>query len=341
MQAVTRLTSLSRLIDHRPAAAVAVAVALIAAASACEPLGVGLPSTLELERGAVDALNSAASFEVAGSYEVSGVPWSIDLELTRPQTEHLLVSQGTTQLEAVVVGSTAYFRSRQFLTEHLGSASAARSVVNEAGGAWWVGSAADLPGVPDFTDGTRLRADFLGPAATQRLDHVSTDGVDTADFAGPRAEVYIAESAPHRVVRLRIKRHAIVDGISGGDMHYSNYGKDFATSTPQDVIDFSNLSTLPPEYTVVSVDTSGCGTPCSVSAVVKNLGGRQGGQGPSSVTFTMTDSALGASLGTCTAQIEPDVAYNATVTVFCTIMVSRGSFNAATVTATPYNPGHA
>jgi len=330
-------------IATRPARLIAVVgagAALLTAASACEPLGLGLPTTLELESGAGDGLDAAKSFEVAGSYVVSGVPWSIDLQLVRPQTEHLLVNQGTTQLEAVVVGSQAYFRSRKFLSEHLGDASAARTVVNAAGTAWWEGSAADLPDTSDFTDGTRLRAAFLGPVATQRLDHVSADGVDTAVFVGPRADVYIAESSPHRLIRLHIKRLAVVDGIAGGDMHYSNYGQDFGIVAPSDVIDFSNLSTLPPEYTVVSVDTSGCGSPCAVSAVVKNLGGKEGAQGPSTVTFTLSDSASGIALGTCTAQIQPDVAYNSTATVSCTIAISGLSFNSAVVTANPYNPGH-
>jgi len=345
MHAVTELSSLLPPTGNRPPRLIFafgfLAAAAIAFAPACEPLGLGLPTTLELERGATDGLNAASSFEVAGSYTASGVPWSVDVQLVRPRTEHLLISQGSTQLEAIVIGPQAYFRGRDFLAQHLGTASAARTVIGAAGTAWWVGTAADLPDLAEFTDGTRLRAAFLGPAATQREDHVATDGVDTAVFLGPRADVYIAESAPHRLVRLHIRPGAIVDGIAAGDMHFSHFDQDFSIAAPTDVIDFSNLSTLPPEYTVVSVDTSGCASPCLVSAVVKNLGGRTGGQAPSSVTFTLADSVTGGSLGTCTAPVQPDVDYNATATVSCTIEVAGSDFNAAVVTATPFNPGHA
>ena len=323
------------------AAAAAAAATVMGVVPACEPLGLGLPTTLDLEKGVSDELDTAKSFELSGSYVVSGVPWSVDLQLVRPQTEHVLVSQGTTQLEAVVIGSKAYFRGRSFLSQHLGTASAARTVVDAAGSAWWIGTASDLPDLSDFTSGTRLRADFLGPVATQRLDHVSVDGVDAAVFVGPRADVYISEAAPHQLVRLHIKRGAVVDGIAAGDMHYSNYDHDFGIVAPRDVIDFSNLSTLPPEYTVESVDTSGCGSPCQVSAVVKNLGGRQGGRAPSTVTFSLADSASTNVLGTCTTQVQPDVDYNSTTTVSCAISVTGSISNAAIVTATPYNPGRA
>jgi hypothetical protein len=93
---------------------------------------------------------------------------------------------------------------------------------------------------------------------------------------------------------------------------------------------------------VVSVDTTGCGSPCAVSAVVKNLGGMSGAKAPSTVTFTMTDSASGRALGSCQAQIQPDVGYNATTSVGCTISNSSGQpANAAIVTATADNPGRA
>ena len=107
------------------------------------------------------------------------------------------------------------------------------------------------------------------------------------------------------------------------------------------MIDFSNLTTLPPIYTVVSVDTSRCASPCVVSAQLKNLGGLFGATAPSTVAFTMKAAASGAVLGTCQAQVTPDVAYNATTSVSCTINVTGQIENAATVTATATNPGHA
>jgi len=93
---------------------------------------------------------------------------------------------------------------------------------------------------------------------------------------------------------------------------------------------------------VVSVDTSGCGSPCALSALLKNIGGMSGARAPSVVTFTVTDSASGRVAGSCKAQIAPDVGYNATTTAGCTIGdLNTLQLNAATVTATVDNPGRA
>ena len=105
---------------------------------------------------------------------------------------------------------------------------------------------------------------------------------------------------------------------------------------------FSNLSTLPPIYTVLSVDASRCSTPCVVSATLKNLGGKVGARAPSTITFTMTDSASKKTIGSCQAEVQPDVGYNATTKVSCTISLgSAQQANAALITATPENPGRA
>jgi len=129
-----------------------------------------------------------------------------------------------------------------------------------------------------------------------------------------------------------------VDGVTRADLRYSHYGTDFNIVPPASVINFADLSTLPPNYTVLSVDTNGCGSPCVVRAVVKNLGGITGASGPSTVRFDVTDLVSGASSASCTATITPDVGYNATTTLSCT--VSGVNFGAAKVTATPTNPGH-
>ena len=56
----------------------------------------------------------------------------------------------------------------------------------------------------------------------------------------------------------------------------------------------------------------------------------------------MTDSATKLTVGTCNVQVVPDVGYNATKTVSCTISAASGQLaNAAVVTATPTNPGRA
>jgi hypothetical protein len=133
----------------------------------------------------------------------------------------------------------------------------------------------------------------------------------------------------------------VIDGVSEADLRFGNFNRDFPIAAPSDVIDFSNLSTLPPVYSVVSVDASGCGSPCIVSAVLKNLGGPTGARAPSTITFTMTSTASQGVIGTCQAQIIPDVGYNATTTVSCTIGSPSGEqANAAIVTAVADNPGH-
>jgi len=58
------------------------------------------------------------------------------------------------------------------------------------------------------------------------------------------------------------------------------------------------------------------------------------------VTFTMTDSASGQVVGSCQAKVQPDVGFNSTTTVACTMAAVNGQqVDAATVTATADNPG--
>jgi hypothetical protein len=175
---------------------------------------------------------------------------------------------------------------------------------------------------------------------TQRTDHQSVDGFDAVGLSGPRADVFIAANPPYRVLRVHIKYGVVVDGISDGVLRFDSFDRDFQIAAPADVIDFSNLSTLPPIYTVVSVDTSRCASPCAVSALLRNLGGISGAIAPSNVTFVMTDSASGLAVGSCQAKVQPDVGFNSTTTVACTMAgVNSQQVDAATVTATADNPG--
>ena len=343
---------------HRAPAAVAGAAVLIAL-SACDlPLNLGQPSTRALERGAADSLAAAKSLEITGSYTdqlatLTGPASSarttlttahvdIDLQVVRPGTAHVVVSAADVKLEAIILGNSAYFRGNQFLSQHMGSDPLSRNLVKAAGNGWWKGSAGDVPRLPDLTDGSNFTATFLGPAVTQRSDHVSVDGLNAVELSGPRADVFVAADPPYRVLRVRLKKGVVIDGITEGDLRFDNFDKDFGIKAPGDVIDFSNLSTLPPIYTVVSVDTSGCTSPCAVTALIKNLGGMSGAQAPSTITFSMTDAASGRVLGSCQVQVQPDVGYNATTTVACTISNVNGQqVNAATVTATADNPGRA
>lgn len=338
-------------------------VLLAAAALAlpgCEVFGIGTPSTRALESGVQDSLSPATrTYELHGFYTqtqaapppplVSGarfVPpptgarWSMDLQLDRGAlSKHLLLSTGSTKLEAIVLANSAYFRGQDFLSQFLSGDPATADLVKAAGNGWWRGPAGLVPQLPDLTDGTLFRVAFLGSAVRDRTDHVQVDGLDTVELSGPRADVYISSSAPYRLVRVVIPARVTVDGIGRSDLHYSNYGKDFGIAAPADVIDFSNLSTLPPIYTVIAVNTSRCTSPCVVSALLKNLGGPTGAKAPSTVTFTMKDSATGTVAGSCTVSVVPDVGYTQTTSVSCTIPLAGSPPNAAIVTATADNPG--
>jgi hypothetical protein len=325
------------------ALAVVAGAAVLAAASACDlPFALGQPTTRALESGASDTLTAAKSFEITGSYSESGIRWTIDLQVAQPGKEHVVVSSSDVMLESIIVGNDAYFRGNQFLSQHMGSDLLSRNLVKAAGNAWWKSSAGHVPRLPDLTDGSSFRSTFLGTAATQRHDHVSVNGHDAVELSGPRADVFVDETSPYHVLRVVLKKGVVIDGISDGDLRFVNFDAGVNIAAPSDVIDFSNLSTLPPIYTVVSVDTSLCSSPCVVSALLKNLGGMLNARAPSTVTFNMIGSAAGQVLGSCHAVVTPDVGFNATTTVSCTIGdVSSQHVNAATVTATADNPGRA
>jgi hypothetical protein len=208
-----------------------------------------------------------------------------------------------------------------------------------AGNGWWRGSpAVPVPQLPDLTDGDAFTSTFLGPAVDQRIDNISVNGVDAVNLAGARAEVYVEAAIPHHLLRVRLRPGAVIDGLADADLRYGNYNRDFGIAAPADVIDFSNLSSLPPYYAVVSVDTSACTTPCVVSAQLKNMGGAAPALAASTATFRMTEAASGIVLGACTTPIRPDVGYGSSTRVSCTIDGPVGS-NTAIVAASVDNPG--
>ncbi|HUY74209.1 MAG TPA: hypothetical protein VMW11_06835 [Candidatus Dormibacteraeota bacterium] len=328
-----------RLARRLASAASAGAVLLVLAA--CDPtLGLDLPATRALENGAAEGLTGATSLELTGTYTDSSTRWTIDLQVARPVTEHVVVSDASETVEAAVLGGNAYFRGQSFLARHMGSDPLSANLVKAAGNSWWKGSAGYVPRFADLTDGATFQATFLGSAVTSRTDHVSVAGIEAVDLAGPRADVFIAAAPPYRLLRVHMKNGVTVDQLEDGDLRYTNYDLDFHITAPADVIDFSDLSTLPPVYTVVSVDASGCGSPCTVSALLKNLGGMIGAIAPSTVTFTMTNPVTQQAIGSCSVPVQPDVGYNATTTVTCTMGGLTGQpANAAVVTATADNPG--
>jgi len=352
------------------------AVACLLALTACDPtLGIGLPGERALEDGAVATLGKATSFEIVGSYGDDGGRWIIDLQVVRPNTEHIVLTGPDQKIEAIVLGGRGYFRGQQFLAQHLGNDPLSLDLLRAEGNSWWNGPVAYFPRLPDLTDGATFRSTFLGSASSTRTDHHSVDAVDAVELSGARADVFIASSPPFSLLRVHMKKGVVIDGLGEADLTYGAYNRDFAIKAPTDVIDFSNLSALPPLYTVVSVDTLECLSPspspsvspsplpspsvspppsvfpspsaapstlatstCVVSALLKNLGGPTGAQAPSTVTFTMTDPVSRMSLGSCQVQVQPDVGYNATTTVSCTLPIAQPQ-NAALVTATANNPG--
>jgi hypothetical protein len=334
--------------SNSPVAGVLAAAALAVALSACDlPFGLSLVSTRALESGAGETLSGASSLEITGSYVDTSARWTIDLQLVRrPTAEHLVATASSkdggpdVKLEAIVLGGTAFFRGPEFLAQHMGSDQLSQNLVKVAGNSWWVGGIAALPQLPDFTDGTAFRSTFLGPVVTKRTDHTSSDGVPAIEMSSPRADVFISAVAPYQVLRVRLVKGAVVDGIAEADFRFSNFNQDVKIMPPRDVINFSNLSTLPPVYTVVAVDTSKCTSPCELSAQLRNIGGGSGARAPSVVTFTVTDPAIGGVAGSCKAQVVPDVGYNSTTSAGCTIAdLNTQKLNAATVTATVDNPG--
>lgn len=314
---------------------------LLVVVAACDlPFALGQPTTRELEAGAADSLSSSSSFTLRGSYtDSAGAQWTVSAVLARPDREDLAVTGPSGQVEAILIGSQAYFKGQAFLAQHMGTDPSSRALVQAAGNAWWKGSTALAPQLPDLTTGSAFRSTFLGSAVTQRTDQVSIDGLGAIELSGPRADVYIRAEAPHYLMHVRMKKGVVIDGLGGADLDYGNFNRTTEISAPADVIDFSNLTTLPPIYTVVSVDTSRCGSPCVVSAQLKNLGGLSGATAPSTVAFTLKASASGAVIGACQAQVTPDVGYNATTSVSCRITLSGQLENAAVVTATATNPG--
>jgi len=318
-----------------------VSALLLVAGAACDlPFQLGQPTTRELETGAADSLSNSTTFTLKGTYaDAAGSAWTINAVLLRPDREDVTVTGNGAQVEAILIGPQAYFSGQAFLAKHMGSDPLSQNLVKAVGNAWWKGSTTLAPQLPDLTTGKAFRATFLGAAVTQRTDQVSIDGADAVELSGPRADVYIQAAAPHYLLHVRLRDGAVIDGLARADLDYSNFNGKVDISAPTDVIDFSNLTTLPPIYTVVSVDTSRCVTPCVVSAVLKNLGGMAGAKAPSTVTFTL--AYAGTALGACQAVVSPDVAYNSTTTVSCTIVFTGQVAASAVVTATADNPGHA
>lgn len=316
------------------------AAALVLMLAACElPFSLGKPTTRAVENGIVDALGANVTFAMHGTYVTSVGQWTLSAVFARPDREDVSVTGPGGQVEAIVIRDTAYFRGQSFLAQHVGNDPQSQELVRAAGNAWWRGSSALAPSMPDLTTGSAFRTTFLGAAVTHRTDGMTMDGLPAIELSGPRADVYVRAEPPYYPIHVRARPGVVIDGLGSPDLDYNSFNRRLEIAAPTDVIDFSNLTTLPPIYTVVSVDTSRCASPCVVSATLKNLGGTEGAKAPSTVTFTLTNDNTFA--GKCQAEVTPDVGYNATTTVSCTITYSGQLDTAASVTATADNPGHA
>ncbi len=337
MEAVTGANTQMTSYLSRSATALGVC-ALAVVLSACDlPFGLGLPSTRALESGVQDSLSKPA-FEVSGTLNELGQVYTVDVQFERPDKEHITVTGSGLDVEAIVLGSQAYYRGQAFLASRLGTDPLSQNIVKAAGNAWWKGSAGLVPLLAELTEADAFKRTFLGSNIRTRTDHVMVGDTDTTDLSGPRADIYVSLASPYPLVRIKFLARVAVDGVAQADLKYKALGSDFAIAAPTDVIDFSNLSTLPPIYSVISVDTSKCTNPCVVSALLKNLGGLKGAKGPSIITFTMTATSNNAVIGSCNVQVVPDVGYNATTTATCSISITQTA-NAAIVTAIVNNPG--
>ena len=169
-------------------------VLLGALTAACDPFG--LPATRALENGVDSMLTSAKSFEIAGDYTAQSTHWTIDLQLTRPASRHITVKSSTDQVEAIILGGDAYFRGQAFLAKHFGADPLSQNIAKAAGNAWWKDTAGLVPSLPNLTDGSFFRTNFLGSAVTRRTDHQSVAGADAVELSGVRADVFIESPPP-------------------------------------------------------------------------------------------------------------------------------------------------
>src|SRR4029077_16068870 len=107
---------------------------------------------------------------------------------------------------------------------------------------------------------------------------------------------------------------------TNGDLAFTNYNTAFEITEPAGALNLDDPTTFPPYYEGGIPDLSKCNTdPCTVSETVKNDAGTQGASAPSTVTFTLTNDADGAVVGTCKVNISPDVSNGQSTTVSCTI----------------------
>ena len=325
---------------------VSVALLAILVTTACGVPGIGQVSTSDLINGAGTELAQATGLEVSGAFSKDSEDFSVDIQMNPPHSAHITASkssnsQTSVNYEAVQIDSKDYYRSLDLARIAAGDTAESRPVARMLGGRWFTykGTPFDL-GM--FASAADIKANFLTDLKVSRKDNVDAGGQNTAQLATGDYVLNITEAPPHRLVFLQTVAGKTVQGMSQAHVAIKNYNQDFAIQAPAKVIDLDDPTTWPPLYTIVSVENSRCGTPCTLSARVKNLGGVEGASAPSTIAFELTNFANHKVLGSCTVTIQPNVPHNQTVTERCTISSSAwtsfsGSYSYG---ATPHNPAY-
>ena len=321
------------------------AAAAVLAAACNLPFGIGLPSTTQLINGATDQLAKATSFEIAGSLTSGSDQVKFDAQFTAPSTLHMTRKVNGLDVEVIQIGGASYYRGKDYVTSVVGTNAVGQALTKYIGDTRWITSKAATPiDMSPLTNANQVKANFLSTLDMKRSDHVTVDGVDTAELSDSGSILNISESSPYQLIRLRTPAGKTVDGIKDLDIDFSNYGKAFGTAAPAAVFSLDDAATWPPYYTVSSISLERCsGDPCTVSVTVANQGGTSSGSAPSTVTATLTNDAGGAVLGTCKAPITPDAPHGQSKAVTCTVtggawktfVQQGGNFHAA---ATIDNP---
>jgi hypothetical protein len=300
--------------------AIVAAAGLLAAGCGLPFGGQSLASTPQLVNGAADGLAKATGFEVTGAATEEGASYTLDVQLTPPNTNHVTLTQNSTlNVESVEVNGKVFYRGRAFIALLLGSGASDQQLAKAVGDRWFTSSSAVPFDTGAFTDASKVKDNFLSTSSMKRKDNVSSNGAMTAELTADDYILNITEASPYRLVMLRTAPGKTVQKLSDAKLSYGNYNKDFAIQTPTDVVDKDNHSTWPPMYTRVSINNSRCDDPCILSAKYRNDGGMTGASAPSTINFTLTSKADGSVLASCKVPITQDVANGQTVTEACSL----------------------
>ncbi len=314
--------------------------------TACAVPGIGQASTSDLINGAGTELAHATGLEVNGAFSKESGDFSVNIQMNPPHSAHITASKSSSSqtslnYEAIQIGDKDFYRSLDLAKLAAAQTPDAQQVARMVGGRWFTYSGTPLDlGV--FASAADIKANFLTDLKVSRKDNVDAGGQNTAQLATGDYVLNITEASPHRLVFLQTVAGKTVQGYSQAHMSITNYNKVFAIEAPPKVVDLDDPATWPPLYTIVSVENSRCGTPCTLSAQVKNLGGVEGATAPSTVTFDLKNSANQKVLGSCNVTIHPDLPHNQTVTERCTISSSAWtSFSGRyTYGASAHNPAY-